>query len=43
MQRDRNIPDLDEPIELEKDDLSLFINIIAKQCEVCLIYTVIVF
>lgn len=42
MQRDRNIPDLDEPIELEKDDLTLFIDIIAKQCEVCLIYTAIV-
>ena len=42
MQRDRNMPNMDEETELEKDDFSLFIDIVEKQCQVCLIYTAIV-
>ena len=36
MQRDRNIPDL-EGTDVEQDDITVWINIIAKHLEVCFI------
>ena len=38
MQRDRNMPNMDEETELEKDDFSLFIDIVEDQCNICAIY-----
>lgn len=42
MQRDRNMPNMDEETRFEKDDFSLCIDIIEDQCNVCLKYVVVV-